>query len=372
VGALLADRLAVKIRILEVLATLKRAGAERTAVTLAGGLDPTRFETELVSLYDAFPNGFEPELADAGIPLHHLGKRRGFDPRIYPRLRRVMGSFRPAIVHTHSYVLRYAWPMSTAPVVHTVHNLADRETDRFGRWLHRFAIRRGVRSVAISDEVARSFRAVYGTDADAVIPNGVDLAAPRTDWRQANGFSSNDILIVSVARLDPQKNPLLLIDALPDDPRCHLLLAGDGALLQAARKKAGPRVHFLGVRSDIPELLAACDLFALASDYEGLPVAVIEAMAAGLPVVATNVGGVPELVEHEATGILVPPRDREALASALSTLVRDRIRRRAYGERARERARHFSAARMIESYAALFESVSRAGHRPAPASGARL
>src|SRR5206468_12249652 len=130
-------------------------------------------------------------------------------------------------------------------------------------------------SVAISNEVARSFRAVYGTDADAVIPNGVDLAAPRTDWRQANGFSAEDVLIVSVARLDPQKNPLLLIDALPDDPRCHLLLAGDGELLDAARQKAGERVHLIGVRSDIPDVLAASDIFALASDYEGLPVAVI-------------------------------------------------------------------------------------------------
>ena len=351
----------MKIRVLEVLATLKRAGAERTAVTLAGGFDRARFETEVVSLYDSFPDGFEPELDAAGIPVHHLGKRRGFDPRIYPRLRRVMRAFQPAVVHTHSYVLRYAWPVSTAPIVHTVHNLANRETDRFGRWLHRLAMRRGVRSVAISQQVACSFRAVYGKDADAVIPNGVDLAAPRRDWRRANGFSQDDILVVSVARLDPQKNPLLLIDALPDGPRCHLLLAGDGALLQAARRKAGPRVHFLGVRPDIPDLLAACDIFALASDYEGLPVAVIEAMAAGLPVVATEVGGVPELVEHEATGLLVPPRDREALSAALSTLVCDPVRRRSYGTLARERARHFSAARMIESYAALFEMIAGGG-----------
>jgi glycosyltransferase involved in cell wall biosynthesis len=347
-----------KVRVLEVLATLKRAGAERTAVTLAGGLDRGRFETEVVSLYDAFPDGFEPELAAAGVPVHYLGKRRGFDPRVYPRLRRVMRSFGPAIVHTHSYVLRYAWPVSSAPVVHTVHNVADREVDRLGRWLHRLAMGRGVCSIAISREVARSFRTIYGTDADAVIPNGVDLAAPRTDWRQTNGFSAADVLIVSVARLDPQKNPLLLIDALPDDPRCHLLLAGDGTLLEAARKKAGPRVHFLGVRSDIPDLLAACDLFALASDYEGLPVAVIEAMAAGLPVIATKVGGVPELVEDNVTGILVPPRDRGALAGALAAMVRDPARRGLFGACARERARQFSAGRMIESYGALFERIA--------------
>jgi glycosyltransferase involved in cell wall biosynthesis len=349
----------VKIRILEVLATLKRAGAERTAVTLACGLDRAQFEVEIVSLYDAFPEGFEPVLADAGVKVHHLGKRRGFDLRIYPRLAAVMRRFRPAIVHTHSYVLRYAWPVSGGvAVVHTVHNLADREVDRAGRLLHRIAMRRGVRTVAISREVARSIRAVYGREPDAQIPNGVDLAPGAAGWRQAHGFSEDDILIVSVARLDPQKNPLLLIGALPEDPHCHLLFTGDGALRDAVQRRTGSRVHWLGVRSDIPDLLTACDIFALASDYEGLPVAVIEAMAAGLPVVATAVGGVPELVEHEVNGLLVPARDGQALCGALSRLAADSGLRKAFGARARESARRFSAGRMIEAYADYFARVA--------------
>jgi glycosyltransferase involved in cell wall biosynthesis len=350
----------VKTRVLEVLATLKRAGAERTAVTLATGLDRGRFECEQVSLYDAFPGGLEPELDAAGVAVHYLGKRSGFDPRMYPRLARVLRQFRPDIVHTHSYVLRYALPVSRSAIVHTVHNLAEREVDLVGRMVHRVALRRGVRFVAIGSTVARSFRATYGTEPAASIPNGVDLAAPslgRAEWRREHGFSEDDVLIVSVARLDPQKNPLLLMNALPDDARCHLLLVGDGSLAAEVRRRAAYRVHVLGVRSDIPDILFASDVFALASDYEGLPVSVIEAMAAGLPVVATSVGGVPELVEQDRTGLLVLPRDRAGLARAIERMALDASLRRAMGVRGALRSREFGAARMIESYAALFESM---------------
>jgi glycosyltransferase involved in cell wall biosynthesis len=103
--------------------------------------------------------------------------------------------------------------------------------------------------------------------------------------------------------------------------------------------------------------LFASDVFALASDYEGLPVSVIEAMAAGLPVVATSVGGVPELVEQQRTGLLVPPRDRAGLARAIEKLAMDASLREAMGMRGALRSREFGAARMIESYAALFESM---------------
>lgn len=351
----------MKTRVLEVLATLKRAGAERTAVTLAAGLDRTRFECEVVSLYDAFAGGFEGELEAGGVAVRHLGKRRGLDPRIWGRLRRTMREFRPAVIHTHSYVMRYAWPVRTAPVVHTVHNLAGREVDWVGRMVHRAALARGTRFVAISREVARSFRATYGAEPAAVIANGVDLEPARVgreEWRRANGFGAEDVLIVSVARLDAQKNPLGLLEALPEDARCRLLLVGAGALEGEVRRRANERVRVMGVREDIAEVLGACDVFALASDYEGLPVAAIEAMAAGMAVVATAVGGVPELVEDGRTGLLVAPRDGRALAAALATLAGDAARRAEMGARGRERAKEFSAGRMIAAYAELFEKVA--------------
>jgi glycosyltransferase involved in cell wall biosynthesis len=364
----------VKIRVLEVLASLRRAGAERVAVSLACGLDRERFETEVVSLFDAFPEGFEPALDAASIGTHHLGKRPGLDVRMFSRLARVIQSFRPAIVHTHSYVLRYALPARLSSgggtIVHTVHNVASREGGRVGAWIHRLAIRAGVHSVAVSDQVARSFVELYGRPPAVVIPNGIDVERFRPagqPWKCENGFAESDRLIVSVARLDPQKNPLGLIDAfdlaLAANPRWHLLLVGDGSLRKEAEARVrslrlGARVHFLGVRADIDDLLPVCDVFALASDWEGMPMAIIEAMAAGLPVAATTAGGVPELVGHGATGLLVPPGDMQALSEALGLLARDSDRRREFGRAARERAACFGVDRMIGAYAQFFEHLA--------------
>ncbi len=364
----------MKIRVLQVLASLRRAGAERVAVSLAGGLDRAQFETEVVSLFDAFPDGFEPALAAAAIPVHHLGKRPGLDVRMVSALARVMRRFRPAIVHTHSYVLRYAlparWWSGAGLVVHTVHNLAPREGGRLGTWIHRLGMRAGVRSVAVSDRVAQSFLECYGRPPDAVIPNGIDaarFAAAGGGWKRGHGFAQDDCLVVSAARLEPQKNPLGLIRAfaaaLGADPRWHLLLAGDGSLRRQAEECAGAlgiaaRVHFLGVRTDLDALLPECDVFALASAWEGMPMAVIEAMAAGLPVAATAVGGVPQLVEHEASGLLVPPGDTAALADALARLARDPGRRQEFARAARERAATFGSDRMIGAYAELFQRLA--------------
>jgi len=370
----------MKIRVLEVLATLKRAGAERMAVSLVRGLDPDRFETGVVSLFDAFPSGLEPELAEARIRTWHLGKRPGLDLRMVPRLFRVFRAFRPSILHTHSYVLRYTLPAGVAAragsMVHTVHNLAGREVDATGRLIQRFAFRGRVTPVVVAAEVGRSFRHLYGAEPAAVIPNGIETGrffrpGARREWRRANGFSADDLLVVSVARLEPQKNPLGLIQsfarALGRDRRWRLLLAGDGSLRNAARETAlrlgiGERVHFLGVRSDVAELLSASDVFALASHWEGNPIAVMEAMAAGLPVVATAVGGVPELVVHGETGLLAPARDETAFADALAAVAADPDRRRELGAAGLKRSASFGVDAMVASYARLFERL--AGGRP--------
>jgi glycosyltransferase involved in cell wall biosynthesis len=366
----------VSIRVLEVLATLKRAGAERMAVSLAQRLDPTRFETAVVSLFDAFPGGFEPELKASGIPVSHLGKRPGLDLRMIPRLRRHLRQFRPDIIHTHSYVLRYSLPASLGlprrAMVHTVHNLAARESDFTGRLIHRLAFGRSVATVAVGEVVARSYRELYGAEPSAVIRNGIDTAAfqqpvARRHWRAMHGFSDSDFLIVSAGRLDPQKNPLGLIGAFArafaGQPDAHLLLAGDGSMRADCEKRLvelglGGRVHLLGTQTEIMETLASCDLFALASDWEGTPLAVIEAMAAGLPVVATAAGGVPELVAGGLTGLLAPVGDMDSLASALERLAGDAGLRQIMGQSARLRSAEYGVGPMVSAYASLFERLA--------------
>lgn len=367
----------MKIRVLEALATLRRAGAEQVAVALACGLPAARFETGVVTLYDAFPGGLDSVLEERGVPVWRLGKRRGLDPRMWPRLARVLREYRPDVIHTHSYVLRYALPAwaftRRGVVVHTVHNVAEKEVDAFGRVIHRMAFRAGVRPVAVSGEVARSFRAVYRFEPAAVIPNGVAMPGAvepgaREAWRTAHGFAPGDLVVASVGRFDPQKNPLGLIAAFAraaaGRTAMRLAMAGEGSLLEASRAlagKLGARVSFLGLLGCVPDMLASCDLFLLASHWEGAPMAVIEAMAAGLPVVATAVGGLPELVVDGVTGLLTPPGDEAALAGALAEMTDRPDKRRRFGAEARVRAARFDVGAMVESYAAFFEeSVRRA------------
>jgi glycosyltransferase involved in cell wall biosynthesis len=246
--------------------------------------------------------------------------------------------------------------------------------DAWGRAIHRLAFRAGVRPVAVSGVVARSFCAVYGFEPAAVIPNGVAATGAiepgaRDAWRMAHGFASDDLVVAYVGRFDPQKNPLGLIAAFArasaSRPAMRLAMAGEGNLLEASRALAGQlgaRVSFLGLLERVPEMLSACDLFALASHWEGAPMAVIEAMATGLPVVATAVGGVPELVVDGETGLLTPPDDAQALAAALAALADDGEKRRRFAAAAGLRAARFDVGAMVESYAAFFEeSAGRAG-----------
>ncbi len=366
-----------KSRVLHILANLGTGGAERMVAHIATGLDPRRFEVAVVSISKPFGTDVEQLLAEAGVKVWYLGKGPGFDWRIYPRLHRVFTEYRPDIVHTHVHVLRYTLPsmlyLKPALMLHTVHNLAEWEVEPRGRWLQRFAFNHGIVPVAVAQEVAASLQRLYKIPPCPVVGNCIptDLYAfpktPRAAWRAKEGFRDSDVLFGCVARFAPQKNHALLLQAFAQgpasDPRAHLVLSGAGSLLEPVKAQArglglANRVHFLGIRTDIPDVLAAMDAFVLSSDWEGNPLSVIEAMAAGLPTVSTAAGGVPELIENGKEGFVVPLGDLDGLAKSMAFLLNDKKVRQSMGAAAARRAKEkFDVAVMVRAYEKLYETL---------------
>jgi glycosyltransferase involved in cell wall biosynthesis len=230
--------------------------------------------------------------------------------------------------------------------------------------------------VTIAEEVSASFLRTYGYPEAALIPNAIDVErysrpqVTRREWREQNGIELDAFAYLCVARFSEQKDHATLLRAFAHGPaqlaNARLLLAGDGELRAqtealARELKIESRVTFLGRRSDMPETLGAADAFALGSRWEGNPLSVMEAMAAGKPVVATSVGAIPELVRHGTDGLLSAAGDVDGLAQSMVRIRIDRaaaVMGRSAAARARER---FGLPAMARAYSALYHRVAPVG-----------
>ena len=366
-----------KIKVVHIVPMLSPGGAERVAVHIVRGLNRQRYEPIVISFTERLGCDLDSLLDEAGIEVRYLGKHPGFDYRVYPRLHHVLKYYRPDIVHTHLHVLRYALPflllLKRTSVLHTVHNLAKREIEPRARWIQRYALNHRVVPVAVAQEVAASVERLYGIQRCCVIPNGIPTSlyaspqTPRKKWRARAGFGEEDVLFVCVARFAPQKNHALLLKAFAQgpasDPKAHLVLVGEGILQEGLEEQAknlglANRVHFLGLRSDIPDVLGATDVFVLSSDWEGNPLSVMEAMASGLPIVSTDAGGVPTLFERGKEGFIVARGDAQALGNSMASLLRDRETRVSLGRAAARRAKqNFDVSTMVQAYEELYEKL---------------
>jgi glycosyltransferase involved in cell wall biosynthesis len=328
-----------------------------------------RWAPEVASLF-----GDQGSLADglraAGVPVHALHKRLGPDPRVPLRLRALLRERAPDVVHTHGYPLGYLQlTPGRWPTVHTLHTLADREVGWTGL-LHRWAWRRGALPVGVSAEVAASATARYGVPVRAVL-NGVNLDArpsrARDVVRESLDTAADAFVVLIVARLDPVKDHGTLVRAFEAaaGPSWALWIAGDGPERNAIAATVGAspardRIRLLGARDDVPDLLGAADVVTLCSRFEGIPLALQEAMAAGRAVVATDVGGLPDLVAHGRTGLLVPAGDAAALGAALGELHRDPLRRAVLGRAARVEAEaRMGIGATVEAYERLYDGLLR-------------
>jgi len=373
-----------KTKVVHIVPMLGPGGAERVAVDIVGGLNRQKFDVAVISIWRRVGCELESFLDNFGVRVEYLGKGWGFDGRTYHRLHRVLREHHPDVVHTHLHVLRYALPslllLKPAGVVHTVHNLAERETEPRARCIQRYALNHGIVPVAVSEEVAISLNQLYGIRQCRVIPNGISqhrYANPQTarsKWRAREGFRDEQILFVCVARFAEQKNHALLLKAFAQgpasDPNAHLVLVGEGGLQEQLESQAedlgvSRQVHFLGLRTDIPDVLGATDVFVLSSAWEGNPLSMMEAMAACLPIVSTAVGGVPDLIANGREGFLVPPGDVKGFSGAMTFLLRDRETRRSMGTAAARRAKeNFDVSKMVRAYEQLYENLIDHTHRP--------
>jgi glycosyltransferase involved in cell wall biosynthesis len=242
------------------------------------------------------------------------------------------------------------------------------------RLLYRLASRLVGGFIAVSDKVEKAMLQTIGPIQDkiTVICNGVDVKryhrpVDKIGVRDQLGLKADADLISVVATLKEQKGHRYLVEALPSivpqHPDLHVLFIGDGELreelqAQVERLNLGDHVHFLGNRSDVPELLAASDLFVLPSLWEGLPMALLEAMASGLPIVATEVSGTVQAMIPNETGILVPPGDAQQLAQAIEQLFSDPAQAQAMGAAARRRVQEeFSAQKQADEHLALYRHL---------------
>lgn len=366
------------MKILQVIPNLGVGGAERLVLHLTLYIkEHTAHEVRVLSFYGRAGTDIEESLAAHGIPVYYLDKHRGPDLRMFGRISTLLAQYDPQVVHSHLYILRYLAPAilsrNRRRWIHTVHNVTVKETDRIGQFIHKHLFRRWITPVAISRELGRSLESHYGLHHPVVIMNGIPVvgfvrdAGAGWSWRQANGFHKDWVVFTCVARFNEQKNHLQLLDSFAavsqKAPEARLLLVGNGTLRGTILERAGAlglrdKLHLLDVRRDVPEILAASDVFVLPSLWEGTPLSLMEAMAAGLPCVATRVGGVPELVQDGITGLLVVPGNVPALASAMKRLHSDAQLRAALGTQARDYARqHFGLASMAQAYLQLYSST---------------
>lgn len=401
------------LRVVQVVDTLALGGAERIVAMLAERLLLRGVDVRVVALRSLSGDPLREPLERAGVPVASLNARGFYDTRAWLRLVRFLRRTSAHVVHTHllyaDVLGRTAAMAARVPVVSTLHNVPDgfahHRADR--RYLEQLTARRLARRlICVSQRAADAFPREWRIPRErvALVPNAIDLgpwlavregvprpeasaeengaAAPRSVGTAAHRTPHDEpqehvsphdqedhVSILSVGRLNPQKAFDVLLraarivsDTRPD-VRFTILGRGERATeLVRLRDVLGltNTVTFAGEQNDVPSWMQRADVFVSSSAWEGMPLVVIEAMAAGRPVVVTDVGGSREVVGSDDCGVVVPPSDPGALAHAILELAGDSSLRRAMGAAARTRARTaFDVEQLIDAHLAIYDDVTR-------------
>lgn len=375
-----------RIKVLYVFAALPVGGAEEVLFTEVTGLDKTRFDPLVCVLSEKGPVG--ERIESLGFPVVALQrmKHHRFDHRIIRDLYRLIKTEKVDLVHTHLYdgnkYGRLAAGLARVPgLISHCHNVYARRRFKYhlvNRGLSFLNDRILAVSQAVKESVVRYDRISPGKI--EVLYNGIDPSKFKGNFadsgvRQKFGVQPEDFLVGVVARLEEQKGHIYLFRALrqllPDFPRIKVLVVGDGTLrpvLEARVREMGlsEQVLFAGTRKDIPQVLAALDLFVLPSLWEGFSLAILEALAAGTPVVATAVGGAPEIIRSGHDGLLIPPGEESSLVNAVREALLYPLKYREMGRKGKETVcRKFTVAQHLTRLQDLYlEVLAQKGRFP--------
>jgi glycosyltransferase involved in cell wall biosynthesis len=379
------------IVVAELAGSASYGGGERYLELLCDHLDPSRFKPILICP-ESGPFVGRMQVRGVDVRVIHLAPL--FNPFALMRLVRLLAQEQVAILQTHGARANFygrvaGWLAGVPVVISTVHNsIADYEVNKLKRWIYATALRMTLPwakriicvSAAIRRDVVRDDPATAGLA--ETVHNGIDqglfqTVRDRTNVRCELGLGERQPLLVMVARLTGQKGHSDLIEALAllrgRWPQLQCVCVGDGELRTSLEARAAERglkemCRFVGSRDDVMDFYAAADLVVLPSHSEGFPFVILEALAMGKPVIATSVNGVPEVITHLKTGLLVPARDVRGLAGAIHSLLEHPDRAAQLGRAGRAVVHErFTVDRMVEKTVSVFDAALRAEGFDAPA-----
>ncbi|WP_028581046.1 glycosyltransferase [Desulfogranum japonicum] len=345
-----------RINLLYVIYSLDNGGAETLAIRLSEKIDKERFNPIVCSLSDRGP--LREILVKYGITYYTLGKKEGKDFSVVFKIADILKKEKIDIIHTHNqgpllYVFIAKLFFRRIKHVHTEHiNMGVELSYSKKHELYNVILLRSLDGVINIAQHLNSQSAKYIKKKNAKVETILNSVEPATydfsiqsDLKHELGLDAGSFLIGNISALRPQKDHATLLNAMPyilkENPHAVLVIAGDGELRndleeQCLRMGLTENVTFLGYRADVNNLLAQFDVFVLSSLYEGLPLCILEAMAAGKPIVATDAAGTNELVRDSETGLLVPVGDAEQLGKSISLLLEHPERAAEMGRKAKE------------------------------------
>jgi L-malate glycosyltransferase len=395
-GARVVDAPGQHIRLLKFLAYLAIGGSERQVLNIRQGIDKSRFDVHL-GCFGRFDEQIGVDLSGTPLEVYRIRKLYGMRAmKECLRLASYLRHNRIDIVHAYNFYANvFALPaarLAKVPVVlASIRDTGEIWTAR-QRAVNKMVCRLADRVVVNAEAIKRGLIADgYRPERIIVIPNGI-ICPPLRNYKdgelhQEFGLSPDDVLIGLVSRIDRLKGLEYFLDAAHDVlariPRAKFLIIGDNSFnpqyreelkQQVVRLGLQDKVIFTGFRLDVPKILSSLAVSILPSVIgEGLSNSLLESMAAAVPVIATNVGGNPEVIVHGETGLLVPPRNPSALAEAICTVILTPGLRQSFGQAGRRRVlEHFSNERMIRTVERMYGDLLEASHRKPVSAASRL